>query len=459
MYIHSIYTYMQYMVGARSRCTSDSFLLSAICTMLGWLDCAFRAYNRWFPQHFSSALFPASHPRIYDLLEQAHLSLLDDLHIWHLRMRRRSLQQQRHRLEEGEPITPRPARPPGQPIERRRPIKSTYAALAEDEAQRRRWVVLGHLCRQPISVQGPFYAVHLYSGRRRTGDFHHYMPKFIDEAPASIRNKILILSIDTAVHEDMNIHSPKLWDFLTRIGRAGQVLGFLLGPPCETWSSARHETQLTRDSTDLPRPRPLREQLDCWGLLGLSRKELLQLSVGNSLLLKGLLLCIPATVHGGSTTLEHPVPRLQADRASIWRTGVMDYFDNIHFSNGDMEREGSADHLALLSCTHSSNLCCQRTTSSGQADGPADRSWARRLLQDGGCQRVPRGHESQPCRSFLEEDPTSTWSSSRFQLRLSALCNWIGGYFGSCWSQPWGAARLPAHLSMEPVACSPQAQT
>ena len=195
--------------------------------------------------------------------------------------------------------------------------------MTEDEAQRRRWVVLGHLCRQPVSSQGPFYVVHLYSGRRRAGDFPHYMQKFLDEAPASIRNKILILPIDTAVHEDMNIHSPKLWDFLTHNVRAGQVLGFLSRPPCETWSSARHETRLTNDGKELPGPRPVGGQLDCWGLPGLSRKELLQLSVRNSLLLKGLLLCIPVTVHGGSTTLEHPAPPLQADRASIWCTGAV----------------------------------------------------------------------------------------------------------------------------------------
>ena len=59
------------------------------------------------------------------------------------------------------------------------------------------------------------------------------------------------------------------------------------------------------------------------GLLGLSRCELQQIAVGNAFLLQGLQLCVPIAVLGGATALEHPAPPLQAERPSVWRTGII----------------------------------------------------------------------------------------------------------------------------------------
>jgi hypothetical protein len=71
-------------------------------------------------------------------------------------------------------------------------------------------------------------------------------------------------------------------------------------------------------------PRPLRGEPDlCWGLAQLSFRELLQISVGNSLLLKGLQLCVCVAVGGGAAALEHPVPPFQLERPSIWRTAII----------------------------------------------------------------------------------------------------------------------------------------
>ena len=55
----------------------------------------------------------------------------------------------------------------------------------------------------------------------------------------------------------------------------------------------------------------------------MSLAELRQWDVGNTLLLKGLWLCVPIALRGGSIVLEHPAPAFQAERASIWRTNLI----------------------------------------------------------------------------------------------------------------------------------------
>ena len=55
----------------------------------------------------------------------------------------------------------------------------------------------------------------------------------------------------------------------------------------------------------------------------MSLAEVDQLHVGNSLLLKGLWLCIPTALHGGAVILEHPAPAYDIEKPSIWRTGIV----------------------------------------------------------------------------------------------------------------------------------------
>jgi len=51
--------------------------------------------------------------------------------------------------------------------------------------------------------------------------------------------------------------------------------------------------------------------------------ELLQLSVGNCLLLKGIWLAVAVTYHSGSAALEHPAMPYDAELPSIWRSGIL----------------------------------------------------------------------------------------------------------------------------------------
>ena len=77
---------------------------------------------------------------------------------------------------------------------------------------------------------------------------------------------VRVLSIDTAVDPSLNVHCERLWGFLMQIGRAGRILGLLQGPPCETWTAARHHQQFDIDGNAVRGPRPLRTTDDLWGL-------------------------------------------------------------------------------------------------------------------------------------------------------------------------------------------------
>eukprot|EP00438_Fugacium_kawagutii_P011254 Skav219465 [mRNA] locus=scaffold596:13493:14290:- [translate_table: standard] len=129
-----------------------------------------------------------------------------------------------------------------------------------------------------------------------------------------------VISIDTSISSRMNVLQPDVWAKLMALARDGFVHGLLLlGPPCGTWSSARHE-----EIEDRPYgPRPLRHADSPWGLWQLTMRELQQCRTGAVLLLRGFWLAITVALAGGGVVLEHPAMPRQADRPSIWRLGVM----------------------------------------------------------------------------------------------------------------------------------------
>jgi hypothetical protein len=62
---------------------------------------------------------------------------------------------------------------------------------------------------------------------------------------------------------------------------------------------------------------------ELWGLPLRTLSELLQLSVGNCLLLKGIWLSVAVTYHSGSAALEHPAMPYDEELPSIWRSGIL----------------------------------------------------------------------------------------------------------------------------------------
>ena len=116
-----------------------------------------------------------------------------------------------------------------------------------------------------------FLFVHLFSGRRRTGDFHMELQNF-----ALQKNwRVVILSLDTAVSIEYGnlLHHTVSWRALEECYLAGRIAGTLCGPPCETFSEARF-TPPPEGSEHWPRP--LRSFAQLFGLEGLSARELRQ---------------------------------------------------------------------------------------------------------------------------------------------------------------------------------------
>ena len=81
----------------------------------------------------------------------------------------------------------------------------------------------------------------------------------------------------------------------------GILVGFLAGPPCETWSRARQHRLEGKNS-----PRPVRELGRPCGLRSLTYREHKQVSFGNCLLAITWRLAVTALCSGASVIIEHP---------------------------------------------------------------------------------------------------------------------------------------------------------
>eukprot|EP00438_Fugacium_kawagutii_P012903 Skav224007 [mRNA] locus=scaffold2932:40630:46101:+ [translate_table: standard] len=157
--------------------------------------------------------------------------------------------------------------------------------------------------------------VHLFSGRRRQFDIHWWLEHF---APAILHDmKIMVVSVDTAVHAEAGnlLHGRGIQAVLDLAYHKGIGL-CLCGPPCETWSAARH-VQVEGASRA---PRPLRSRTQPWGVDGLNMRELAQLHTGNQLMLQGLVVARVTTLQGGGEVMEHPDIPQRDECASIWLT-------------------------------------------------------------------------------------------------------------------------------------------
>eukprot|EP00435_Cladocopium_sp_Y103_P021619 s492_g5.t1 len=282
---------------------------------------AARIYIHWVETEFYDAWPPELDPDLASLLDKANLSLLEDLPTWRTRHEMSRLTTMWINLPADEPeFPPLPSPLTSRPYDRLHPIARCYAEMAQHEARRCHWRLLKPAVpRQPSSV-GPFYVIHLYSGGRRTGDFHDWTHGLLEDANA---RSVRVLSIDTAIHDSLNIHDSHLWGFLCDIIAGGRCIGLLMGPPCETWSSARHQQCLDANGVDTGGPRPLRHGEQLWGLEKLTWREMLQLLVGSELLLKGLFLACCAALNGSATFVEHPAPPFDPDMACIWRLGLL----------------------------------------------------------------------------------------------------------------------------------------
>ena len=162
---------------------------------------------------------------------------------------------------------------------------------------------------------------HLFSGRRRTDDFHAYMNEW-----AEARNcNVIVLSLDTAVSPHLgNLHHESTtWQKFIKLLRAGCIAGTMTASPCETFSAARHNEPPPDAPPDTHWPRPLRSHQRLFGLDNLKFKELRQLEQGSAFFLQVVeALCVTIAV-GGCFVAEHPATPANPDYASTWHSAII----------------------------------------------------------------------------------------------------------------------------------------
>ena len=166
------------------------------------------------------------------------------------------------------------------------------------------------------SPSGPaFYIVHLFSGRRRDFDVHHWIDWYATQKGLHVQ----VLSMDTAVSPSLGDlhHESHSWHYLLQLYRAQRVAASISGSPCETFSEARF-TPAPPEYEGHRWPRPLRSKARLFGLQGLSFKEIRQMSQGSIFFLQTFYILVLHMRYGGIFLGEHPAPPQDPTRPSIW---------------------------------------------------------------------------------------------------------------------------------------------
>ena len=240
--------------------------------------------------------------------------------------------QRLRRLREEQDVAPGPHRPRRYGTANERERRATAQRVPSSFAQQAEWLARLRLMKWktlPRDQTAPLFAqvreqrhflfVHLFSGRRREGDFHACVAEWAER-----RNFVAtILSMDTAnscTMGNLQMRSAS-WAELLSCYKHGLVSATLAGTPCETFSEARHQQEEADQQEHLPPrrlPRPLRSWERLLGLEGLTRRELAQLHTGSAFFLQGAVLIAYQVMTGGYFISEHPAPPLDEARASIW---------------------------------------------------------------------------------------------------------------------------------------------
>eukprot|EP00435_Cladocopium_sp_Y103_P055590 s1133_g18.t1 len=167
------------------------------------------------------------------------------------------------------------------------------------------------------SDQRPHFLIaHLFSGRRRQGDFHERLEFWARRYNFGVT----ILSLDTAVsvHYGNLVAEHVTWGHLVELYRAGRIAATLCGSPCETFSAARYHQPSEEECRDRSWPRPLRSAAKFLGLEQLTRKELRQLQQGSEFFFQCVIAVALTLSHGGLLLSEHPWRPADPALPSIW---------------------------------------------------------------------------------------------------------------------------------------------
>lgn len=163
--------------------------------------------------------------------------------------------------------------------------------------------------------------LHAFSGRRRLGDVQYYLDQYAAKNHAFTVQVISMGIVNDARLGDAT--NPETCNFWRSAIRQKHVIGFIGGPPCETWSLARGKGQEEKEAHSC-RPRVIRDIDSLWGFDSVTLRELAQLFVGNELLCFSLLAFIELIHVDGFAIIEHPAePQADPRAASIWRLPIL----------------------------------------------------------------------------------------------------------------------------------------
>ncbi len=162
-----------------------------------------------------------------------------------------------------------------------------------------------------------YFVLHLFSGRRRPGDFQ----QAVDALFASRQYTVVVLSLDVLFGDKGDLMKQANVDFWIGKIRQGHVIAVVGGPPCETWSTARY----------LPDgPGPVRSRDAPYGISSIqSIRQLWQVIVGNTLLFVALEFAAECVAAGAMAIIEHPAVTALHERysaPSIWNLSIMNWF-------------------------------------------------------------------------------------------------------------------------------------
>ena len=142
-------------------------------------------------------------------------------------------------------------------------------------------------------------------GQRRSQDLQY----FLDNVLRKCRYPIVTLSLDVANDPVLgDLTNPESFARWARFIRAGQVLGVVGGPPCETWSVARMKAAFEKLQGERRPPRPLRSKEELWGVPNRSVREGEQVKVGNLLLRATVIFLYLCWACRTPMVMEHPAP-------------------------------------------------------------------------------------------------------------------------------------------------------
>jgi len=176
---------------------------------------------------------------------------------------------------------------------------------------------------QDLELRPSFVIVHLFSGRRRECDIHHWLEAWSRRTNIALT----IISMDTAISPVLgNLDCrAESWATLSSLYLQGKIAATISGHPCETFSSARWHPP-PDEVASRKWPRPLRTAMQLFGLDHRTWRELQQTRTGSAFFLQTLWCLACHLAYGGLFVEEHPGIPIKEHHPSVWKSALSRLF-------------------------------------------------------------------------------------------------------------------------------------